>query len=161
MPQDQRDPRCNGGPCKRLHATPLTPRLTAFKDLNKLNFAGNPMARYVACATCGLRVMYYPKKSHTGAHSVVTNPAVVTEAMMMLEQEGKLHLCTTVMMDAAIQQVKAQIKTDAVIRGGAAKAKRKAKVKPKANAQPFMQSTPNDEEYEEETPWTNVDPEQN
>jgi hypothetical protein len=107
----EQDPRaCGAGPCGKQHLVALIDSKT---DPKAMLFNGNQAARWVDCATCGLRMGTYPFKGYTGKFMVDVHPTIVAEALSRILETNKWNDCNKKLVDGMIKIIEGERQVDA------------------------------------------------
>jgi hypothetical protein len=110
---NDKDPRSLGaGPCENKHLVALVDSKT---DPNDMLFNGNQAARWVDCATCGLRMGTYPFKGHSGKFMVEVHPTIVAEALSRIMVMEQWNACSKKLVDGMIKIIEGERQVDAVV----------------------------------------------
>jgi hypothetical protein len=101
-------------------------------------FKGNNFARWVICATCGLRVAYWPTLGYTGHSRRNTNPEVIMAALLRCQELWNTSLMNEKVIRDHIALEEAERRIRAITAKSKSKAYPKAKGKGRGKGKPSV-----------------------
>jgi hypothetical protein len=142
------DPRaCAAGPCGDQHLDDL---IDSKADPTAVLFNGNQAARWVDCATCGLRMGTYPFKGYTGKFMVDVHPTIVTEALSRIMEMNKWNDCNKKLVDGMIKIIEGERQVDSAAKSTSVRSSPKSEEYPAKTQVKPPKSGPVPEEPREE-----------
>ncbi len=122
----EKDPRAIGaGPCEDKHLLALGGSKT---HPCGMLFNGNQAARWVDCATCGLRMGTYPFRGHSGKFMVEVNPTIVAQALSRIMEMNKWNECNKKLVDGMIMIIEGERQVDDAATSTSVRSRPKPKV---------------------------------